>query len=139
MRIPLYFLLMLALPPAYADSRIAIVTHKGGAIDSLTRKQVADIYMGRGAELRKHPDLLVLDYQGDSKLRERFYLALTGKSLPQINAYWARLAFSGQANPPRRMTDEAAVLQSIKRNPDVLGYVDFPKVSDDVAVALTLE
>ncbi|MEQ1533705.1 MAG: hypothetical protein HOO97_02205 [Sideroxydans sp.] len=138
MRIALYLLLILSLPPAYAAS-IAVVVHKDNAIDSLTRKQVADIYMGRGTELRKHPDLLVLDYQGDPKLRERFYWALTGKSLAQINAYWARLSFSGQANAPHRLVDQAAVLQSIKRNADTLGFVDAANINDDVEVVLNLE
>lgn len=138
MRIALYLLLILSLPPAYAAS-IAVVVHKDNAIDSLTRKQVADIYMGRGTELRKHPDLLVLDYQGDPKLRERFYWVLTGKSLAQINAYWARLSFSGQANAPHRLVDQAAVLQSIKRNADTLGFVDAANINDDVEVVLNLE
>ncbi len=138
MRIALYLLLILSLPPAYVAS-IAVVVHKDNTIDSLTRKQVADIYMGRGTELRKHPDLLVLDYQGDSKLRERFYWALTGKSLAQINAYWARLSFSGQANAPHRLVDQAAVLQSIKRNADTLGFVDAANINDDVEVVLNLE
>lgn len=138
MRIALYLLFMLTLLPAYAAS-IAVVVHKDNPIDSLTRKQVADIYMGRGTELRKHPDLLVLDYQGDSKLRERFYWALTGKSLAQINAYWARLSFSGQANAPHRLVDQAAVLQSLKRNADTLGFVDAANINDDIDVVLNLE
>lgn len=138
MRIALYLWLSLLLLPAYAGN-IAVVVPKESAIDSLTRKQVADIYMGRGAELRKHPDLMVLDYQGDPKLRERFYLALTGKSLAQINAYWARLSFSGQANAPHRLVDQAAVLQSLKRNTDTLGFVDAANINDDVDVVLNLE
>lgn len=138
MRISLCLLLMLNLLPAYAAS-ISVVTHKDSTLDSLTRKQVADIYMGRGSELRRHPNLLVLDYQGDTKLRERFYLELTGKNLAQINAYWARLAFSGQANPPRRLADQASVMHILKRNPDTLGFVESSNVSDDVHSVLSLE
>ena len=44
--------------------------------------------------------------------------------MAQINAYWARLSFTGQANPPRRLADKAAIMQVVEKNQDALGYVD---------------
>jgi ABC-type phosphate transport system substrate-binding protein len=108
----------------YADSEITVIAHSDNELGTLTRKQIADIYMGRITSLPNGSIPLPLDYQGDSPARTRFYESITGKSMAQVNAYWARLSFTGQASPPRRLPNKAAVMQVVGKNQDALGYVE---------------
>jgi ABC-type phosphate transport system substrate-binding protein len=109
---------------AYAEPDITVIANGDNELGTLTRKQIADIYMGRITSLPNGSIPLPLDYQGDSAVRSRFYQSITGKNMAQINAYWARLSFTGQGNPPRRLADKAAILQVVGKNPGAVGYVD---------------
>lgn len=124
MRRPLLILLCLVACAVRAEPEIVIIAHANNEMGELTRKQIADIYMGRITSLPNGNIPLPLDYQGDSAARAHFYQAVTGKNMAQINAYWARLSFTGQANPPRRLADKAAVLKVVEKNQDALGYVE---------------
>jgi len=124
---------------AHAEPDITVIAHSNNEYENLTRKQVADIYMGRITSLPNGSIPLPLDYQGDSAVRTRFYQSITGKNMAQINAYWARLSFTGQANPPRRLADKAAILQVVEKNQDALGYVDNLAPETKVTPVMTLK
>jgi ABC-type phosphate transport system substrate-binding protein len=124
MRYAIVIFLSLWTSALYADPEITVIVHSDNELGALTRKQIADIYMGRITSLPNGSIPLPLDYQGDSPARTRFYESITGKSMAQINAYWARLSFTGQASPPRRLPNKAAVMQVVGKNQDALGYVE---------------
>jgi ABC-type phosphate transport system substrate-binding protein len=123
----------------YAEPDITIIANSNNELGSLTRKQVADIYMGRITSLPNGSIPLPLDYQGDSEVRTRFYQSMTGKNMAQINAYWARLSFTGQANPPRRLADKASILHVVEKNPGALGYVDSVAPDTNVTPVLIIK
>jgi ABC-type phosphate transport system substrate-binding protein len=124
---------------ACAEPDLTVIANSNNEMGALTRKQIADIYMGRITSLPNGSIPLPLDYQGDSAVRSRFYQFITGKNMAQINAYWARLSFTGQANPPRRLADKAAILQVVKKNQGALGYVDTIAPDTDVTPVLILK
>lgn len=138
MRAAIILLFGLVGTTVYAEPGITIISHRDGELGKLTRKQIADIYMGRVTTLPNNSIPLPLDYQGEAGVRSRFYQAITGKSLAQINAYWARLSFTGQANPPRRLPDQTAIEHVVSKNPDALGYVEGEVVDPDVTPLLTI-
>jgi ABC-type phosphate transport system substrate-binding protein len=136
-----YLLLLVALwsLTGVAQPRIAVIIHPDSGLNDVSRKQVVDIYMGRLLSLPNNCIPLPLDQPGGSPLRERFYEALTERPLAQINAYWARLMFSGRATPPRMLPDTSSVLQAVSQNRDAIGYVEDDKLSPTVKVLFYLE
>jgi ABC-type phosphate transport system substrate-binding protein len=136
----LILLLLLAFT-ANAEPDITVIANSNNDMGTLTRKQIADIYMGRVTTLPNGSIPLPLDYQGDSAVRARFYQSITGKNMAQINAYWARLSFTGQANPPRRLADKATIMQVVGKNQGALGYVDSiaPDADANVTPVLNLK
>ena len=66
-------------------------------------------------------------------------IIVSKERVDQINAYWARLSFTGQANPPRKLADKAAVLQVVEKNQDALGYVESIPADTDVLPLLTIK
>ncbi len=141
MRQTLLICICLWASAAHAEPDITIIANSKNDLGSLTRKQIADIYMGRVTSLPNGSVPLPLDYQGDSAVRARFYQSITGKNMAQINAYWARLSFTGQANPPRRLADKATIMQVVGKNQGALGYVDSvaPDADANVTPVLTLK
>jgi ABC-type phosphate transport system substrate-binding protein len=131
-------LIFLWASAVHAEPDITVIANSKNDLGTLTRKQVADIYMGRVTSLPNGSVPLPLDYQGDSAVRVRFYQSITGKNMAQINAYWARLSFTGQANPPRRLADKATIMQVVGKNQGALGYVDGVVPDADVNVTPVL-
>ena len=139
MRRALFILTCLWASAVYADPDLTVIANSNNELGPLTRKQIADIYMGRITSLPNGSIPLPLDYQGNSEVRTRFYQSITGKNMAQINAYWARLSFTGQGNPPRRLADKAAILQVVGKNPGAMGYVDTIAPDSNVTPVMTLK
>ncbi|WP_353980005.1 hypothetical protein [Salinicola endophyticus] len=119
--------------PAKAD--IAIVVEAGSGVGQLTRSEVVNIFMGRYRKLPNGNPALPLDV---APLKVRFYRALVNKNLAEINAYWARLVFSGEASPPQQVTTAVEMRQLVAHNPSAVGYLDSREVGDDLHVVLIL-
>ncbi len=139
MRILTVFLLSCLSASCCAAPAIAVVGNHEGELGNLTRKQVVDIYMGRISVLANGAFPLPVDYQGNPELRERFYRLMTGKTLAQVNAYWARMSFTGQSNPARMLYDQKAMLRAVGKNQDALGYVDKDEAGAAVKTILIIE
>lgn len=127
------FTLLLA---SVATADVAVIGHARNPLDALTGKQVQDIFLGRTRSFPNERFALPIDQS--SPLRAEFYQRLTGRSVEQINAYWARILFTGQASPPLRVPDDPAVLQTIRENEGAIGYIDAAHVDGTVRVLLIL-
>ena len=115
---------------AHAD--IAVVVPTSSPIKSLSQKDISDIYLGRLRSLQGVGILQVLDHPQNSLMRERFFMALNGMDLRRVNAYWARLQFSGDTQPPMTVADNNHLLKAVSRNVESIGYVDAANVTDAV-------
>ncbi|MGM8850780.1 hypothetical protein ACS8E6_09755 [Salinicola halophyticus] len=127
------FATLVAAVPASAD--IAVVVNAGSGIDHLTRSDAVNIFMGRYRKLPTGNVALPVD---SASLKARFYRALVNKDLAEINSYWARLVFSGEASPPQQIASGDDVHQLVLQNMNALSYVDSAHVPDDMHVVLTL-
>ncbi len=112
------------LMPGFAfGQNILVVVNKKNPLQSLTKQQLTDLYMGRTHYFPVGGAVLKMDAAGSSDLRARFYQSLVGMSLPEINAYWARLMFSGRATPPMQMNSSQDIAKLVSENPNALGYI----------------
>ena len=117
---------------------IVVVVNKNNSVDKLSRDQVIDIFMGRNRQFSTGVTALPLDLPDDMPERENFYSRLTGKSVSEINAYWARLHFTGRAHPPSLMHNHEEVIQRIINNPGAVGYVNRSNANSKVKVVFEL-
>jgi len=128
--------LLLACVPA-VRAEILVIGHVKNNIENLTAKQVQDIYLGRGRVLPNGKFALPLDQP--SPLRTEFYEKLTGRPVEQINAYWARIMFTGQASPPQQLPSDEVVMQTVRENEGAIGYINKTSVDKTVRILLELD
>lgn len=100
---------------------IAVITNLNNDLPSLDKQAVEEIFMGRTRTFSNGTMALPLDLEPS---RTDFYTKLTNRPIEQINAYWARIMFSGIASPPMKMLNEAEVIKTIVENKGAIGYVD---------------
>ncbi len=121
---------MLAAVSAQAGG-IAVIGHPAAA--PMSKEQVAEVFLG------KNQSATPLDQPEAAPIRAEFYKAATGKEPSQVKAIWARLTFTGKAQPPKEVADAAAVKKAVAADPKAVGYIDKAAVDDSVKVLLTLE
>lgn len=136
-RLLLLLLTLWTLPPvAWAD--ILVIVHVDSPLQQLAPQQVSDLYLGRQRSTASGERLQVIDLPRNSELRSRFFSSLNGMSLRSVNAYWARLQFSGDSQPPIPLPDSSAVLAVVRNNRLAIGYVDAGEATAGVRTVLTL-
>jgi hypothetical protein len=129
-------LLMFAITPARAE--LVVIVNVDRDIDYLSHEEVVNIFMGRYRKLAEGISLQPLDIKGDAPERRDFYAKLLDKSLAEINAYWARLIFSGRTSPPLALTNQSEVIERIAHDSNAIGYVERKNLNAQVKIVFTL-
>lgn len=136
-----HLLLLIALLAAAGGSaagEVVVVVSAKSAVTRLTQDEVIDIFLGRHRELPGGLAALPIDQPKSSGTRAEFYRALTNKTLSEINAYWARLYFSGKANPPTQAEKAADVQAHVLNTSGGIGYLDQDQLDPRFRVVLKL-
>ena len=109
-----------------------VVVMGSGAATSLTKDQVASIYLGRNNGLKP------IDLPATNPLRDSFYMKATDRDSAQIRAVWSKLLFTGQGRPPMELADAVAVKKAVAADPKAVGYIDKADIDPSVKVVLVL-
>lgn len=120
-RIILLITALILSGPLYAD--ILVIVNARNAVESLEKKQVVDLFMGRVSSFPGGAPAQTLDLRPGSPLRADFYRRLTGKSEAQVDAYWATLVFAGRMSPPKQFSDDRQLINEVGNNPAAIAYI----------------
>lgn len=121
---------------AASAAGLVVIAHPESGLDSLSRSQVIQYYTGRSKSTPGGEPLAMIDVE---PARARFYQALLGRDVAEIDAYWARLKFSGQTLPPMLVLSDQAALDRVARQRNAIAYINEDKVDKRVRVVLRLD
>lgn len=125
--------------PGLGRADIAVIVYRDSPVQALSARQVSDLYLGRTRNVGSGELLNIYEHPVDSAMRERFFHDLNGMALKQINAYWARLRFSGEVLPPISLPDDRALLSAVRRDRNAIAYVDTSVLDDSVRVVMVIK
>jgi ABC-type phosphate transport system substrate-binding protein len=117
-----------------ASAEFVVVVNKDNTINTLSKREVIDIYMGRYLTFPDGEIAQPVDLPSKSQLKNDFYLQLVNKNEQKINAYWARLLFSGRAKPPIVASSIADALDKLHTSQYSIGYIPEEELTDAVKV-----
>lgn len=117
-------------------AELVVIANANNKLKNIDLSNLQDIFMGRKRAFEDGSIALPID---QAKSRADFYLKLTNRPIEQINAYWARIMFSGEASPPKIMPDDASVISTVKENPGAIGYVSKENLNKEVKALLILK
>lgn len=126
------------LPATTVAADLVVVAHPKSGIDRLNRSEVINIFLGRFRQLPSGLTALPVDLPASQGERGVFYRQLVNKELAEINAYWARLVFSGRTMPPRQAASIEDMLDFVAVTPGAVGYVDRGQANGRVKIVLEL-
>ena len=125
--------------PGTAGAELVMIVNPSSGVDRLSRDEAVNIFLGRYRKLPSGIVAFPIDIGSDSAERRNFYHLLVRKDLPEVDAYWARLVFSGQTSPPLQAPDARTAVQLVASNRSAIAYVDRSAVNDSVKVVIELK
>lgn len=107
-----------------AAAGVVVVTHPSSSVQSLTRDQISQLFLGRSNTLPDGKAVTLVDLAEGSELRVVFVTQVLGKSEQQLRSHWTRMIFSGKGQPPRSVGSSAEVARFVSTTPGAVGYID---------------
>lgn len=109
-------------------------------IPALSKSKTRMLYKGRTKKLNGSIKIVLVDLPETSILREDFYNMLLGKSISQMNGYWASLSFSGKGTPPEELNsdDIKDILEWLNQNPNGIAYAPVSAVPNNANILITI-
>lgn len=117
-----------------AQAEIIVIVNPNSGIDSIDSKDLEKLYMGKSSKLPGMGEVIPIDFAPGTPERDEFYYKYTRKNQGQLEAYWARKIFTGEGQPPKTVKDESAMLELVRKNPSVIGYI--PSGSDTTGITV---
>lgn len=119
-----------ASPTALADV-VPVVSAKS-AVDHLSKKELADIFLGRTSRLPNGEQVVPIDQDEGSPARDQFYETFVGKTSAELRAYWSKIIFTGRGQPPLAVPNGVKERKLIATNPNAIGYLEKSQLDSTV-------
>ncbi|MFN3587599.1 MAG: hypothetical protein ACK4UT_08855 [Moraxellaceae bacterium] len=121
--------LCLASQLALAD--MVVIAHPSSPISSLPQSQLSRLFLGQTNAFPDGSRAVPLDVEGEQ--RTRFYREVLKRQPDQLEKYWARMIFTGKAQPPREVKSRD-VKSLVAETPGAISYLDKSQVDGSVKV-----
>ena len=113
-----------AVPAGAQEGSYVVIVHESNPIASISRQQLADIFMKRLAEWPNgggvaHP----VDQPAVAAVRDAFSRVVHGKPAAAVASWWGQQMFSGRATPPPQRPHDRAVIAFVQGDAAAVGYV----------------
>lgn len=117
-------------------AEVVVVVSSKNSVTSLTTEQIARIFLGKVVRFPNDGTALPIDQPEGSEIRDEFYSKVAHKNSAQLSAYWAKIIFTGEGNPPLLATSDVAVRKAVASNPNAIGYIDKSAVNHSIRIIL---
>ena len=128
-----FALILFVLISQLASADIVLIAHKKMPINQLSKDDIQNIYLGN-RQIINNLRIIPLDQEHDSPTRLTFYALVFNMPHNQIISHWSRLIFTGKGQAPIALAGNNSILDFVRHNPNVIGYIDEKYLTPDVKV-----
>lgn len=105
------------------DVKVIVVVNSANPVSSLSREQVARIFLRQVAVWGNGNEVLPVDQIERTPARAAFSRDVQLQSVKALKTYWQQRIFSGDESPPPERVTDSDVLTYIRSNAGAIGYV----------------
>jgi ABC-type phosphate transport system substrate-binding protein len=116
----------------YSLAEVSVVVHPDNA-NTISNKDVKRIFLGKTKFFPDGSQAMPIIQSGGATTDDFDAKALK-KSDSQLKAYWSKMIFTGKGTKPDSASNDAAVIELVSRNPNVIGYIDSASVVAGIKV-----
>jgi ABC-type phosphate transport system substrate-binding protein len=115
---------MLLQPAApRATAGCVIVVNDANPFYSASTSQVADLFLAKRVTWTNGNAVTPVDQMPEAQVREEFSVAVLGRPLQAVQAYWRAKVYREDVTPPQELGSDQAVIDFVKTHPNAIGYV----------------
>ncbi|QTP60518.1 phosphate ABC transporter substrate-binding protein [Billgrantia antri] len=126
--------LLFSLASSMAWAEVVVVVSAHNPLVTLTRSELADIYLGRTSRFPNGQPATPLDQGESSPIYATFYREYLGQTPTQVKMHWSRLIFTGRGQPPRSLAGDRAMVDFVAAHADAIGYLDDVHIDERLRV-----
>lgn len=131
-------LFALSFIPLSATADIAVIVNIDNPTEIVSYADIKNIYRVR-MSLFSDGGPIILSYQPASlEITQRFFDLAVGRSMTQLNRFWATRIFAGRMRRPVKLVGDQQVIQWISQNRSGIGYIDELNLTDKVKKVATI-
>lgn len=123
------FYLMTHMTIAHAELVVVANPHVG--INHLKQGELRRIFLGQASKFPNGQAAEPLDVSGDT--RNIFYQSILDKSPEQVATYWAKMIFTGKAEPAKQVRPQE-VKQAVAASSRAISYIDRAQADASVKI-----
>ena len=128
------FGIVLGLAAEAVQADVVVVVSARNPVSTLSRYQVADIFLGRSSYFPDGNDAVAVDQSEGSAVRDEFYASFTGMLAAQLKVHWSKIIFTGRGQPPKVVPNGAEVRKFVAAHPNAIGYIEKGKADASVKI-----
>lgn len=126
--------LVLTMVLATAQAEVVVVVSAENPVQSLTRAELADIYLGHLDRFPNGDRVIPIDQKDGAPAHDEFYEEYIGRTPAQVKAHWSKLIFTGRGQPPRSVASGDEAADAVAGNPHAIAYIDSVLVDERLRV-----
>ncbi|MBL4868879.1 MAG: hypothetical protein JKY67_21145 [Pseudomonadales bacterium] len=117
---------------------IAIIVNVKNPTEDLSVLDLKNIYNVRLSRFGDNSPIILSYQPGENEVSQQFFDLVVGRTMTQLNRFWATKIFSGRMLRPMKFTDDQLVIQWISENINGIGYIDQKNLTADVRQIATI-
>ena len=136
MRKKLFLFLMLALAAIgaqCAQAQVVVIANNSVKSTEVSKADLRDAFTGAASTFKDGSHVVPVLLKGGA-VHDEFLTAFVGKPDSAFKASWRSLVFSGQANMPKSVDTDAAVVDFVAHTPGAIGYIGKSSPHDGVKI-----
>ena len=114
---------IMTAPVAAQQGGYIVIVNDANVVSALSTEEVSKIFFKKAQRWSNGVDVVAVDQPENAAVREAFSVAVHGKSVGAVRAYWQQQIFSGRAVPPAERPSDEQVVAFVRSTPGAIGYV----------------
>lgn len=136
----LYFKLLLSFVfgiNLYANS-LAVIVSKDSNINSISKKELSKIFLAKTKRLPSGEKSIVVE-NINKEYQSKFYKSICNKNEKQLKKYWAKMIFTGRAQPPKKIKSISELIVFVKSNKNAISYIPIEHINKDIKMIMEIK
>lgn len=119
-----------------APRPIAVITHLENEVVSVTRSELARMFLKKQTTWPNGDRCIPIDQRGESKIRREFSRLVLQTTVYEMKRYWIQETMTGNAKPPVALESASTVKKYVQKLPGAVGYIYLDEVDDSVKIIM---
>ena len=120
------------------SSELVVVVPKNCNLQNISKKELSKIFLGKTKRFPNGEEAIAVEIV-DEKYQNLFYEKIINKDEKQLKKYWAKMIFTGRAQPPKKLNTLIELKEFFKENQNAISYIPSQFLDNNLKIVLKIK